>query len=297
MTSPAARGAASSTAGGAPRFVDLHSHSTASDGALAPEDVIARARSAGLTAVALTDHDTLAGIPAAREAGKRLGVRVVAGVELSAVDGDRELHLLGLHIARVDALEQELAAFREARHARAVRIVERLNKLAVPVTLDAILRESAGGAIGRPHIARAMVAGGWVRDQREAFDRFLGYGRPAFVAKRKLTVGDAVRLVHDSGGICVFAHPGQEGTRSKLEALRGLGLDGVEVRHPSHSTEDVARLLALADHLGLVPSGGSDWHGAAEGPRTLGAMQVPHEWLDRQDARVAERQKLAQTTA
>ena len=277
------------------RFVDLHSHSTASDGALSPEDVVARAQAAGLAAIALTDHDTVAGVAAARAAGDRLGVRVVAGVELSALDGDRELHLLGLHLERVDAIERELVAFREARHARAARIVERLNKLSVPVTLDSILREAAGGAIGRPHVARALVAGGWVRDQREAFDRYLGYGRPAFVAKRKLTAADAIRLVHDCGGICVFAHPGQEGTRAKLEALRALGLDGVEVRHPSHSAEDMARLLALTDFLGMVPSGGSDWHGAAEGPRTLGAMRVPYEWLVRQEARVGERAKPATT--
>ena len=277
------------------RFVDLHSHSTASDGALSPEDVVARAQAAGLAAIALTDHDTVAGVAAARAAGDRLGVRVVAGVELSALDGDRELHLLGLHLERVDAIERELVAFREARHTRAARIVERLNKLSVPVTLDSILREAAGGAIGRPHVARALVAGGWVRDQREAFDRYLGYGRPAFVAKRKLTAADAIRLVHDCGGICVFAHPGQEGTRAKLEALRALGLDGVEVRHPSHSAEDMARLLALTDFLGMVPSGGSDWHGAAEGPRTLGAMRVPYEWLVRQEARVGERVKPATT--
>ena len=295
MTEPAAAKAATGIAVPA-RFVDLHSHSTASDGALPPEDVVARAKLAGLAAIALTDHDTLAGVPAAVAAGERLGVRVVSGVELSAMDGDKEVHLLGLHLSRLEHIERELVEFRDARYTRAQRIVERLNRLSVPVTLDAILREAAGGAIGRPHVARAMVAGGWVRDQREAFDRYLGYGRPAFVAKRRLTVGDAIRLVHEAGGICVFAHPGQDGSRARVEALHALGLDGVEVRHPSHSAEDVARLMALTDHFGMVPSGGSDWHGAAEGPRTLGAMQVPGEWLDRQDARVADRLRLAPAT-
>jgi 3',5'-nucleoside bisphosphate phosphatase len=279
---------------GESRYVDLHMHSTASDGALPPADVVAAAARAGLVAIALTDHDTLAGVSEAREVGERMGVRVIPGVELSAVEGDGELHLLGLHIDRPDTLEGELAAFRDARRDRAGRIVERLNALGVPVTLDAVLAEAGTGAIGRPHVARALVAGGWARDLRDAFDRWLGNGRPAFVEKRRLSLADAVRLVHEAGGIAVYAHPGGGATRARLEALRALGLDGVEVRHPSHSAEDIARIGALADHLGLVPSGGSDWHGTSEGPRAIGSMHVPESWLVRQEERVrAEREKVA----
>ncbi|HEU4641324.1 MAG TPA: PHP domain-containing protein [Gemmatimonadaceae bacterium] len=275
---------------GADRYVDLHMHSTASDGARPPAEVVAAAAGAGLAAIALTDHDTLAGIAEARAAGDRLGVRVVSGVELSAVDAEgEEVHLLGLHLSRPEALERELADFREARRDRARRIVERLNALGIPVTLDAVLEQAAGGAVGRPHVARALVAGGWARDFRDAFDRLLGNGRPAFVEKRHLALADAIRHVHEAGGIAVYAHPGADATRARLEAFRAIGLDGVEVRHPSHSAEDVARIGALADHLGLLPSGGSDWHGASDGPRTIGSMRVPASWLDRQDARVRER--------
>jgi len=275
-------------AAAAERYVDLHMHSTASDGALPPEEVIAAAKAAGLTVVALTDHDTVAGVPAARTAGEQLGVRVVTGVELSAMFGDEEIHLLGLHLERLDVIERELETFRGQRVSRAEQMVTKLNALGVPVTMDAVLGEAAGGAVGRPHVARAVIGGGWARDNREAFDRFLGNGRPAYVGKPRLEVEDAVRIVHDAGGIAVYAHPGGLGRRERVEALAKAGLDGLEVRHPSHSAEDITRLGALVDFFGMVPSGGSDWHGAAEGPRTIGGMRVPYEFLTRQEARVAE---------
>jgi predicted metal-dependent phosphoesterase TrpH len=275
--------------GAAGQFVDLHSHSTASDGSRSPRAVVAAARAAGLSAIALTDHDTMAGIDEATDAGRQLGVRVVPGVELSAIDGDREVHVLGLHIERAAALETMLREFRESRHVRAEQIVAKLNALAIPITFDAVLAQAAGGAIGRPHIARALIAEGWARDSRDAFDRYLGAGKPAYVPKQRLSVAEAIALIHTGSGIAVLAHPGGEGRRELVERFVALGLDGLEVRHPGHSAEDVARLGALVDFFRLVPSGGSDWHGAAEGSRTLGVMRVPGSWLDRQDARVADR--------
>ena len=278
-------------AGGAQstRYVDLHMHSTASDGSHSPAAVAAAASEAGLAVIALTDHDTLSGVAEARRAGAGLDVRVVAGVELSVIDGQSEIHVLGLHISRTDELERDLAVFRAARRTRAERIVERLNALGVPLTMEAVLDVARGGAIGRPHVARAIVAGAWARDPRDAFDRYLGWGKPAYVPKHKLGLADAIQLIHDTGGLAVLAHPGAEGNRRRLETMATLGLDGVEVLHPSHSTEDIRRLGALVDHLKLVPSGGSDWHGGTEGPRTIGGMQVPFEFLERQEARVARR--------
>ena len=278
--------------GGSPpdgRFVDLHMHSTASDGSRSPEDVVAAARRANLAVIALTDHDTLAGVSAAREAGARVGLRVIAGVELSAHMSDREHHLLGLHINGIDVLEPRLVVFRSTRRSRAQEIVTKLNALGVPVSLDAVLAQAAGAAIGRPHIARALIAGGWVADQRDAFDRYLGSGRPAYVPKHRLPMEDAIRMLHDAGALAVLAHPGTGGTRELIEPLVGMGLDGVEVKHPSHSSEDMMRLTALAGHFGLVLSGGSDWHGASEGPRTIGNMHVPYEYLAGQEARLAAR--------
>lgn len=283
------------TAGGAPvpAFVDLHCHSTASDGALPPRAVVEEAQRKGLAALALTDHDTVAGLADATLAGELLGVRIIPGVELSAVEGDVETHLLGLHLQDVDTMEQQLAALRDMRRLRAERMVERLNALGVKVTMEAVLANAAGGAIGRPHVARAVVAAGGAGDLREAFDRYLGNGRPAYVGKDRLAVVDAIRMVHDAGGIAVLAHPGEAATRKRLTALKAEGLDGCEVRHPSHSDEAIGRIGRLVEELGLLPSGGSDWHGTFDGWRTLGVMQVPIAWLERQseylDARRAGR--------
>jgi predicted metal-dependent phosphoesterase TrpH len=272
---------------GGPAFVDLHTHSTASDGTLPPESVIEAAKRCGLTALALTDHDTIGGIPAAREAGERLGIRVIAGAELSAFHDDHEVHVLALHLSHLDTLEKRLAELRVLRYGRAEKIVEKLNALGIPITLDEVLQQANGGAIGRPHVARALIARGVVHDFREAFMRYLGGNGSAFVPKDKLSIEDAIEMAHQAGGLAVWAHPAEGGRRERLEPLVAAGLDGVEIRHPSHSSEDMKRLQALTDFFGLVPSGGSDWHGATEGPRRLGMMNVPADWLERQDERVA----------
>jgi 3',5'-nucleoside bisphosphate phosphatase len=271
------------------RFVDLHAHSTASDGSATPSELVTSAVRAGLSAVALTDHDTIAGVRSAAAEGERLGVRVIAGVELSAVDATGETHLLGLHLSDLEALDARLAELRDMRRTRAERIVQRLNTLGVRVTMDDVLAQAAGGAIGRPHVARALIANGWAGDAREAFDRYLGAGRPGYVPKDRLSLSDAIGMVHRGGGLAVLAHPGASANADRVKALVAIGLDGVEVRHPSHDEAEIGRVLALTERLGLVPSGGSDWHGQAEGPRTLGSMRVPAEWLSRQEDRLARR--------
>lgn len=271
--------------------VDLHMHSTASDGSQPPEAVVAQALQAGVLAIALTDHDTVAGVAAARAAAAATPLRVIAGVELSAYQGDEETHLLGLHLADIDTMEQELEAFRSARRDRGVQMVERLNAIGVKITFDDVLEVAGGGAIGRPHVAKALVENGWARDNRDAFDKYLGAGRPAYLDKRRLSLRDAIAMVHRCGGIAVLAHPGGEGTLTRLTALRDMGLDGVEVLHPSHSAEDRKRLLAVAEHLSLVPSGGSDSHGAPSGGRAIGALAVPVAWLEQQDERVQARRE------
>jgi predicted metal-dependent phosphoesterase TrpH len=267
-------------------FVDLHMHSTASDGSRAPADVVRAAKAAGLVAIALTDHDTVGGLAEAQSAGAELGVRVVNGVELSAVEGDAETHILGLHLRDALVIERELGGLRDMRARRGQEIVNKLVALGVMVSFDDVLEQADGGAVGRPHVARALVEQGWATDVRDAFDRYLGAGRPAYVAKDQLGMPDAIAMIHAAGGLAVLAHPGGAGTRERLTALAAQGLDGVEVKHPSHSPADVTRLRSLSEQLGLVVSGGSDWHGAAEGPRTIGMMQVPEDWLARQDARL-----------
>ena len=269
--------------------VDLHAHSTASDGSKSPAAVVAAAKAARLSAIALTDHDTMDGVAEAVGAADMHGIRVVPGVELSATDDQREVHLLGLHIQRPSTIEESLREFRNRRRARAVQIVAKLNARGVPITFEDVLARAGDAAIGRPHLARVLIEGGWARDSRDAFERYLGAGRPAYVAKHRLSVADAIALVHAGGGLAVLAHPGPEGRRETIERFVAVGLDGVEVRHPGHTGEDTNRLAALVDFFGLVASGGSDWHGAADGARVLGVMRVPLAWLQQQDARVEAR--------
>jgi hypothetical protein len=185
----------------------LHAHSTASDGSRPPTEVVRAAQRAGLSAIALTDHDTVAGIAEAAAEAAVLGVRLVPGIELSAVEGDAETHILGLHLSDTHELELTLVGLRDMRHARAERMVVRLNELGVRINFKSVIEQAAGGAIGRPHVARALIAEGWAVDFRDAFDRYLGNGRPAYVAKDRLAVVDAITLIHRAGGLAVLAHP------------------------------------------------------------------------------------------
>ena len=263
-------------------YVDLHAHTTASDGRATPEELIALAKAADLQAVAITDHDTLDGLAAGQVAADAIGIQLVRGIELSTIDGAREIHLLGLHLDATDVLAGKLIAVQAARVDRAVEIVAKLNKLGMPVTMEMVQHEAAGGAVGRPHVARALVAGGWVRDMREAFDRWLGDGKPANVGKLRIEIADGIALIHDAGGVAIWAHPQSEGNKERIGRFAALGLDGVEVRHPSHNAEDLARIATLCDHFTLLKSGGSDWHGALDGFRPLGCMHVPAPWMDAQ---------------
>ena len=263
-------------------FVDLHAHTTASDGRATPEELIALAKAADLQSVAITDHDTLDGLAAGQIAADAAGIELVHGIELSTIDGTREIHLLGLHLTSTDDLGRSLVAVQSARVDRAVSMVAKLNTLGMPVTMEMVQHEAAGGAVGRPHVARALIAGGWVRDMRDAFDRYLGDGKPCNVGKLRLELEDGIALIHDAGGVAIWAHPQSEGNKERIGRFAALGLDGVEVRHPSHNAEDLARLATLCDHFGLLKSGGSDWHGATDGFRPLGCMHVPAPWMDAQ---------------
>ncbi len=275
-------------------YVDLHTHTTASDGILPAEKVVEAAAAAGLKAIAITDHDTVDAVADADAAGKRLGIRIVPGVELSATVGDHESHILAINVTRLDRVAERLAGLREMRVGRGRMIVEKLNSLGIPVTFEEVLTAAAGGAVGRPHVARVLVERGFATDLRDAFYRYLKLGGKAYVAKDKLSVRDAVAIAHEGGALAIWAHPAQSGRRERLESMIEAGLDGVEVLHPSHSAEDIARLGALADFFSVLPSGGSDWHGVNDAARQLGMMHVPIEWLERQDA---HRERIAAAVA
>lgn len=255
--------------------------------------VVERARDAGLAAIALTDHDTLDGLPEAIAAGEGLGVRVVCGCEFSVRAPWGEMHLLGYFLQPSDpAIEAFLERARQGRHDRALRMVEHLRAWGVDITEEDVILEAAGAALGRPHVARALVRRGTVPDIQSAFEQFLGLGRRAYVEKVLPLFAEVAELVHASGGLVSAAHLRDRGTRAALTALKAEGLDAVEVRHPRHPPDVAAHLSDLASVLGLLRTGGTDWHGdEPEGSRMLGSSAVPIEWLTSLESRVASRQR------
>lgn len=256
---------------------------------MAPEAVAQRAYAVGLSALALTDHDTLAGIDAATAAGRPLGVRIVSGCEFSVRAPWGELHVLAYFLPTDDpALNEFLAWARTERERRGALMVEKLQRLGVEIDLEDLAFQAGSGAVGRPHVARALVDAGAVQDFEEAFDRYLGRGRPAFVAKPLPALREVTDLVHATGGLVIAAHLGDRGHESQLKAFKSDGLDGVEVRHPSHPKHVETRLTKLARSLDLAISGGSDWHGeqnSALAHAPLGGMDVPMEWLENLEQR------------
>lgn len=268
--------------------MDLHLHSTASDGAYRPAEVVRRAAGAGLTAIALTDHDTVAGVAEAQAEGERLGVRVVSGCEFSVAAPWGEMHVLGYHLpSGHGAVEEFLADRREGRTTRARRIVGALRAAGVEIADDEVEAEAAGAAVGRPHVARVLVRRGAVGSVNEAFDRYLGRGRPGYVDKVLPAFREVAALVHHAGGLVSAAHLRERAGRGLLTALKAEGLDAVEALHPSHSPEVRARIVATAATLGLLTTGGSDWHGgggADHARSAMGSEAVPAAWLDAMDA-------------
>ena len=272
--------------------VDLHCHSTASDGECPPAEVVRRARAAGLAAIALTDHDTTAGVPEAVREGTAIGVRVICGCEFSTRAPWGELHLLGYFLDSEHAgLQAFLVETRAARRRRGEQMVTKLQQLGIEIELADLEEQAGAGAVGRPHVARALVERGASADINEAFERYLGRGRVAYVEKPLPSLARVTALVHEVGGLAVAAHLGDHGTEGQIREFQAHGLDGIEVRHPSHSPATEARLTRLAERLGLGMSGGSDWHGDSEFGEShapLGGLDIPLAWLERLELRRAE---------
>lgn len=251
--------------------VDLHSHSTFSDGALEPTALVKLAARRGVTHLALTDHDTTAGLDEAHAAGDACGVTIVDGVEISAWS-TRELHILGYFVDRDEpTLKARLEEQTTARVKRVHTIGARLAAIGKPIDVDAVLA-SADGNVGRPHIARALLAAGWVKTMNEAFARYLGDGQVAYVPAGRLPVTEAIDLIHGAGGAAVFAHPGVGGVDNQIEGFAAAGLDGIECHHPAHGAAKAQHYLAIARMFNLCETGGSDFHAAdhSAGPGSHG---------------------------
>lgn len=266
-------------------MIDLHLHTTASDGRSAPADLIRRAAAAGIHTCAVTDHDTTAGLAEARAAAARHGVRVLAGIEITAVADGIDVHLLGYCMHPDDP---ELVAFladqRQDRRRRIGEMLDRLEGLGITLPRQRMLRhasKAAGRAIGRPVIARQLVAHGHARDMADAFDRYIGTGKPAFVPRRGAAPADVVALVGRAGGVVSFAHPGKLGLDHLLAPLAAAGLGAIEAFHPDHDAAATERYRAMARALNVGVSGGSDYHGPASGrAESLGRVGLPADAFD-----------------
>jgi len=275
--------------------IDLHTHSKASDGSDSPSALMALAGRNGLTAIALTDHDTVEGLAEARAAATTAGVRLIEGCELSCEVERGTMHLLVYFLADGPGpLQDRLSGLQAARADRNRRIVAVLRDHGLDVTLDEILSEAGGGSVGRPHVAGVLLRKGYVTSIQEAFDRWLANGRPAYLDRERLLPAEAIALAHASGAVAVLAHPTSLGyDEPELEVfVAGLaadGLDGMECEYGRYSPELRSELRALAGRLGLAVTGGSDYHGRYKPDIALGTgtgdLNVPDDLLDELEGR------------
>ncbi len=259
--------------------IDLHMHTTASDGAFSPSDVVELAHRLGLTTIAITDHDTTDGVVPAQVVAQAYGMTVLPGIELSAeTNADGDVHTLGYCFDIEDhTLQHVLADFRTRRYNRGMAIVNRLEAMGLPLEWRAVEAIADGGAIGRPHVARAMIAAGYVSTVKEAFDRYLHNDGPAYVARKRLSPEEAIELIHGAGGVAVLAHPGLlPNPAAMITRMVKAGLDGIEINHPKNPPDVRALIAEMAARYGLITTGGSDFHAPEpDGSISLGTEAPP----------------------
>lgn len=272
-------------------YVDLHLHTTASDGAKSPSELVRYARSKGLQAIAITDHDTIEGLEEALEEGERIGFEVVPGIEISADHSPGSMHLLGYFLdIHHPLLVERLRYLQQARAERNPKMVAKLNALGITVTYEEIVRASGGGQVGRPHFAQVLLEKGYVRSFQEAFDRFLKKGAPAYVDKLRFAPAEAIHFISKAGGVAVLAHPntlslnGHSELEKLVLRLVGEGLKGIEAYYPEHSSLETAQYVALAKRHGLLMTGGTDYHGIEKDGLDIGVgrgeMRLPYSVIE-----------------
>ena len=275
-----------------PEYVDLHVHSTASDGSLSPSQIIQAAKKAGLKAISITDHDTLEGTIEALECPGLAPLEVISGIEMSVRFSSGSMHILGYLVDTDDGgLRKTLKTVQKARAERNVRIVNKLKKLGIDIQYSDVLAVAGTGQIGRPHFAQALVVKGAVGTVEEAFHRFLKKGRPAYASRYRLEPAEALETIATAGGVPVLAHPsslmvkGEAALDRLLKDLKNVGLKGIEVYYPDHSPEQEAVYKRLARRHGLVMTGGTDFHGQIKAHIHLGVgkgdLRIPYELVRR----------------
>lgn len=272
------------------RRIDLHTHSTASDGSMSPRELVRHAKESGLSAIAITDHDTIDGVEEALDEGAKLGIEVLAGVEVS-VDFEPEMHILGYFFgSNYKNIAPTLVKLKKSRDERNPKMVEKLKSLGFDITMEEVQAEAKGNIVARPHMASVLFKKGYVKSIREAFDKYIAEGKPAFVKKEKMSPEECIETIKNAGGIPVIAHPIYLNlTLSKLdnlvERLKKAGLKGIETYYVEHSKEDVGNLLRIAIKHDIVPTGGSDFHGTFKPDINIGVgrgnLIVPYQVIER----------------
>ena len=276
------------------KFADLHLHTLFSDGTFTPEELVLRAQNAGLSCIALTDHDSVEGCERAAAAGAKVQMEFISGAELTAEHEDTEVHILGYFLdTQNKVLLDRIGKFQAVRQSRIREMCAKLNQLGIALPADAVFKLANCNSPGRPHVARALVAGKFCRSMDEAFDRFLKKGRPAWVPKTKMSALESVELIHQAGGLAVMAHPGLNRTDDIIPALVEAGLDGIECFHTKHSTVMAERYLEIAEKHDLLVTGGSDCHGFSKKQPLIGTVKLPYEHVEKLKAKVAERKAKA----
>ncbi len=262
-------------------FVDLHTHTIFSDGLFTPEELVAEVSRLGFTAIAVTDHDSVDGIDRARAEGRKRRVEVVPGVEMSCNVNGTDIHILGYYLDyHQERVQDFFARIRQSRLERAERMVAKLTELGAPVSFARIKELAGAGAVGRPHVAQAMLEAGAVASISEAFERYIGYDGPAYFPKLPLTPLEVISFIHDNGGLTVIAHPATYGNDELLYTVIAAGVDGIEVWHPEHNERSVARYQEIAEKNRLLMTGGSDCHGGRKLGRVyLGDICLPYKYL------------------
>jgi hypothetical protein len=270
-----------------PGLIDLHTHTVFSDGLATPERLLADAAALGLAAVAVTDHDSVDGIDRALDAGRKVGVEVVPGVEMSCTTNGTDIHVLGYFVDHhAETLLGFLTTVRARRAERAERMVKKLNELGLPVTMRRVQELARGAAVGRPHVAQAMVDTGKVANVQEAFDRYIGYDGPAYFPKMQLSPRQGIDFIHQYRGLAVIAHPANYHNDGAVYSCIEAGVDGIEVWHPDHEQRNIDHYAEVAQKNGLLMTGGSDCHGGRkQGRVTLGQVAVPYKYLQAMKSR------------
>ena len=258
-------------------YVDLHLHTSCSDGVCTPAEVLEEVRYRKLAAFAITDHDSFEGYRIARELVSDSDPELISGVELSVSGEVADVHILA-YLVDVDNPEMNRAIkdFQTNRNQRGHQMVEKLNALGFDITYDDVLECAGDAAIGRPHVAKAMEKKKNVKTYEEAFARFLGTGKPAYVPKVNLAAEEAIAIIHGAGGAAILAHPVIDEAYKLIDKLKAMGLDGVEAWHPSHRQADCDRFKSQAQEQGLLVTGGSDFHGIVERHGIVGSQKVPY---------------------